>query len=225
MSEHQRGVPRTECERNFEQILEQALNATAVASALDRPDCAIDRERLRAIALRERAAIEGVVAVEYAEYLRATARAGARESAPAQDLAASAPAPFSRTRDGLLPALAVLVPRLAGVAAAVFLLLGYGLGVFGARPYLGDGLVVAGVIAAAVAVGAVLGDVAWILAAAIRNRSGAAQTAPGVAGDAALRRAGEERRRGLLESGILAFLLHRLGGAPGAGPGKNAGHE
>ncbi|GAA3824816.1 hypothetical protein GCM10022403_067790 [Streptomyces coacervatus] len=61
---------------------------------------------------------------------------------------------------------AMLVTGVPAVAAAVFLFLGFGLGVFAGRPYVGEGLITAGLIFGAVAAGTAVGDLAWFLMAA-----------------------------------------------------------
>ncbi|MFI5660887.1 hypothetical protein [Streptomyces sp. NPDC051684] len=66
------------------------------------------RVRLRDEATRERLLTEAQAAAEYAGYLQAR---GTTTASPA----------FSRARDGVLPALAVLVPAISAIAAAVFL--------------------------------------------------------------------------------------------------------
>ncbi|MFF9244771.1 hypothetical protein ACF1AY_38780 [Streptomyces sp. NPDC014776] len=71
----------------------------------------------------------------------------------------------------LAPTVAVLVPSLAALAESVYQLSGFGTHALDPRPHLGDGLVAAGVVVAAVAAGAALGNLAWQLTTAPRNRS------------------------------------------------------
>jgi uncharacterized membrane protein (DUF441 family) len=75
----------------------------------------------------------------------------------------------------LTPTLALLAVSLIIAAIGVYELCGFGLRALDRRPHLfGDGLAVGGVIVAAVAAGAAVGNLAWILAAARRGteRSG-----------------------------------------------------
>jgi len=65
----------------------------------------------------------------------------------------------------------MLLTGVPAAAAAVFLLLGFGLCAFAGRPYIGQGLITAGLIAGAAAAGAAVGDLGWFLLAA-RGRSG-----------------------------------------------------
>lgn len=76
-------------------------------------------------------------------------------------------------------------------------------------PYIGEGLITAGLIAAAVAVGALIGDLVWLLMAAARNRPVAEH---GLSGGAHpdVDQAREVWELALMERGILPFLLGRL---------------
>ncbi|MEU6097624.1 hypothetical protein [Streptomyces sp. NPDC047079] len=111
-----------------------------------------------------------------------------------------------RTKEGILPVLAVLVPSLGAVATGVFLLCGFGLRAFAVRPHIGDGLVMAGVIAAAVTAGAALGDLAWILVTGARGRSRRGGDDPAER-DPEVRRAREVWENAVVERGIVPFLL------------------
>ncbi|WP_333774289.1 hypothetical protein [Streptomyces sp. IBSBF 3136] len=72
---------------------------------------------------------------------------------------------------GLAPTLTVLVISLVVAAVGVYELCGFGLHSLDRRPHLfSDGLATGGVIVAAVAAGAAVGNLAWTLAAARRDR-------------------------------------------------------
>ncbi|MDX2593560.1 MULTISPECIES: hypothetical protein [Streptomyces] len=72
---------------------------------------------------------------------------------------------------GLAPTLSVLVVSLVVAAVGVYELCGFGLHSLDRRPHLfSDGLATGGVIVAAVAAGAAVGNLAWTLAAARRGR-------------------------------------------------------
>ncbi|MER5543882.1 hypothetical protein ACWDBD_28290 [Streptomyces sp. NPDC001118] len=189
----------------FGRVLDQALNSQQVLDALERSGGVLNREQLRTRALQARAEIAGAAGVEYRAFLEA--RAAAARSEP-QD-ASGAQAAEARGGGGLLPVLAVLVPSLAAVSTAVFLVAGYGLRAFGARPYVGEGLITAGLIAAAVTAGGLIADFAYVLVAAVRNRTdGAAHAPAGSAPEPAKVR--EEWELALLERGVVPFLLGRL---------------
>ncbi|MFD5539618.1 hypothetical protein ACFWIJ_17785 [Streptomyces sp. NPDC127079] len=69
-------------------------------------------------------------------------------------------------RRALTPTVAVLVASLLVAAVGVYELSGFGLHSLDRRPHLfSDGLATGGVIVAAVAAGAALGNLAWMLAA------------------------------------------------------------
>ncbi|MET8804845.1 hypothetical protein [Streptomyces sp. NPDC004546] len=71
----------------------------------------------------------------------------------------------------LAPTLALLVVSLLVAAIGVYELCGFGLHSLDRRPHLfSDGLATGGVIVAAVAAGAAVGNLAWHLAAARRDR-------------------------------------------------------
>ncbi|WP_330459184.1 hypothetical protein OIB37_21235 [Streptomyces sp. NBC_00820] len=73
---------------------------------------------------------------------------------------------------GLAPTLTLLVVSLAVAAVGVYELCGFGLHSLDRRPHLfSDGLATGGVIVAAVAAGAAVGNLAWTLAAD-RRRAG-----------------------------------------------------
>ncbi|WP_445278914.1 hypothetical protein [Streptomyces sp. DSM 118148] len=81
------------------------------------------------------------------------------------------PAPAARLAvRGLAPTLAVLVVSLVVAAVGVYELCGFGLHSLDRRPHLfSDGLATGGVIVAAVAAGAAVGNLAWTLAVARRG--------------------------------------------------------
>ncbi|MFE9611588.1 hypothetical protein [Streptomyces sp. NPDC006012] len=190
----------------FERALSQALGSAQIVDALKRPGVTLDRERLRARAAKARTAITAAAAVEYQDYLVARSADAARGGRPEGSGLA---APSASRTGGLLALFAVIVPGLSAVAAAVFLMSGYALRAVGGRPYVGDGLITVGLLAAAVAAGAAIGDLVWMLATAVRNhpdggQSTLADTGPEVA---ATRAAWE---LALLERGMVPFLLGRI---------------
>ncbi|WP_399082440.1 hypothetical protein ACGH2B_00895 [Streptomyces sp. BBFR2] len=197
-------------EADFPQLLERALATREIAEALRRADGDPDAGQLRTEALRSVTVIAAAAQEEYRAYHRfAVARAAARP--PVR--------PLTRATGGVLPALGVLVPGLAAVAAAIFLLLGFGLRAVGLQSPLADELIVAGEIAAAVAAVAALCGLLWVLAAAARNRPSASGR-PTAETEAA--RALTVYREALVTRGLLPFLRARLGDAAGkpgaAGP-------
>ncbi|MFE9454336.1 hypothetical protein [Streptomyces sp. NPDC006739] len=89
--------------------------------------------------------------------------------------------PCART---LAPTLTLLVVSLAIAAVGVYELCGFGLHSLDRRPHLfSDGLATGGVIVAAVAAGAAVGNLAWLLAAARRGEARATATAGATSSD------------------------------------------
>ncbi|MFJ6463030.1 hypothetical protein ACIQM0_18635 [Streptomyces sp. NPDC091387] len=186
---------------HFERVLDQALNSPSVREALSRADGAVNAEQLRTRALAASAGIAAAADTEYRDLLRIRGRTDT--SGGASPSAGSS----SGFRGGLMTALVVLTPSVVAVAAALFLLLGYGLRLSGAQPHLADGLVTAGWTAALVAAVAALAGVIAMIVAASRNRStsydaGSGDERPEV------ERERERWQRVLLERGMVPFL-HR----------------
>ncbi|MEU8930389.1 hypothetical protein AB0D30_10920 [Streptomyces sp. NPDC048409] len=72
----------------------------------------------------------------------------------------------TETRRSLAPTVTMLVASLLIAAVGVYELSGFGLHSLDRRPHLfSDGLATGGVIVAAVAAGAAIGNIAWVLAA------------------------------------------------------------
>ncbi|OIJ94852.1 hypothetical protein [Streptomyces colonosanans] len=181
----------------FEQMLDGALDSPEIMAAIDVAGAEPSREELRVRALEARDVLLGVAAAEYDRYRDLRAAAVDRHRLPRRD---------DRTEGGFLPGLAVLVPSLGVVATGVFLLCGFGLRALTVRPHFDEGLVMAGVIAAAVTAGAALGDLAWRLAARARGGDGddPAERDPGV------RQARDAWERAVVERGLVPFLLDRV---------------
>jgi hypothetical protein len=187
----------------FERVLNRALNSQQIRVALDSCGGILRREQLRTRALEARDTIAAAAAVEYRAYIRTRTATTGHEGRPntpgGEDTGA---------KQGGLRVLAVLVPGLAAVTAAVFLVYGLALRASGAAPYRSAGLVLTGFVAAAVAVGAAVGHFAWFLFAAA-ERSATARSAPDGGGPKA-DQAWEAWQAALLDRGILPFLLGRL---------------
>lgn len=187
----------------FERVLDEALRTArddygpaAVAARLTAP-------QLRAMALSAAVPIAACAATEYAEFVRL--RTELRHPAYAPILTGARGANSA----GLAAVVSVLVPLLAGAAAVIFLLLGYGLHLAGPEPALAASLRSVGwafvLLAAASALLAMAG-VLWTAlrngATAVRDRPDAAPT--GLASD--VERARRAWQAALLERGVLPFL-------------------
>ncbi|MFD7716779.1 hypothetical protein [Streptomyces sp. NPDC059814] len=186
---------------HFERVLDQALNSPSVREALSRADGAVNAEQLRTRALAASAEIAAAADAEYHGLLRIRGRTDT--SAGVSPSAGSS----SGFRGGLMTALVVLTPSVVAVAAALFLLLGYGLRLSGAQPHLADGLVTAGWTAALVAAAAALAGIIAMIVAASRNRSTSYDAHSGDERPE-VERERERWQRALLERGMVPFL-HR----------------
>ncbi|MER8155212.1 hypothetical protein [Streptomyces sp. NPDC094472] len=218
---------------DFERALHQALRTAEIREALRRNGATgdADIQRLRSRALVESEAIATAAAPEYAAHLRQRAAAAMSPStalvtpAPSASAARSAvggPSPTAGVR-GLLPALAVLAPALAGASAAAFLLLGGLLKLFHSQRELAEALLTAGLTSATIAAVTLAAGVACLLATAVRHHTSApdhhqrAQRLPYThpphvrrRDDAAVATARDAWLRALLHRGILPFLRDRL---------------
>ncbi|GAA1905577.1 hypothetical protein [Streptantibioticus ferralitis] len=187
---------------DFGQVLQQALTSAEIQEALHDTADAVNIEQLRTGAFTASEYIAASAAAEYQDYVRERAAVhpqGARgERTSSGDRA-------QHGRGQLGAALAVLVPVLGGVAAAVFLLIGYGLRLAAAWPQFSGTLVATGWAAAGISAVVALSDAVGLLASAARNR-------PVPTGDhsAEVDRARAIWQAALLERGIMPYLRRRL---------------
>ncbi|WP_326598116.1 hypothetical protein [Streptomyces sp. NBC_01803] len=181
-----------------ERILDETLLTVRLTSGVDRSDI----DRLRALALGALPTIASAADAEYRRYawLREESRAGRPREA---DGAGAATVVF------------VLVPVLAAIAAVVFLLLGYVLGVTGSEPTIAQPMRQAGWVFAAVAGAGAVFAAAGLVVAAVRN---GASTVPVPTDEPA--RAREEWHRALHDRGIAPFLREHAARVP---EGRRAG--
>jgi hypothetical protein len=186
----------------FERVLDEALRTAR--DHLEPAACArLTAPQLRAMALSAAVPIASCAAAEYADFVRL--REELRHPAYAPRLTETRGANGA----GLLAVVFVLAPLLAGAAALIFLLLGYGLHLVRPEPTLAAPLRSVGwafvqLAAASAQVG--MGGMLW---AALRNGATAIRDLPGVppTGLAAeVERARGEWRAALLERGLLPFL-------------------
>ncbi|WP_051940130.1 hypothetical protein [Phaeacidiphilus oryzae] len=197
----------------FEKVLDEALHASDFTEALRRSAPGLTAEQLRTRALGAAAEIAEPAQNEYAWYvgLRDQTRADARaRSTPAPDPAEPAPLPGEPLEGaGLAPVMAVLLPILAGIAAVVFLILGYLLHAADSGLAIGRGLITAGWVALAVAaVGMVLGIVGILLTAMRDGASPPDGESPQLYAD--LAQAKDAWRETLRRRAILPYLYDQL---------------
>jgi hypothetical protein len=186
----------------YERALDEALRTEEIQEALRDVPAGLNREQLRTRALGAADAIAAAAAPEYIAY------AGLR--APVQEVVAAEEGEDGDSsvgaavkRAGLLPALAVLVPVLSGVAAVLFLMLGYALRATGTGPAIGTPLITVGYGAAGVFAVALLVNLAGLLLTA-RTSTSASHDAQRLA------EARDVWRQALMDRGILPYLRDQL---------------
>ncbi|PJJ03235.1 hypothetical protein BX264_3606 [Streptomyces sp. 2333.5] len=212
----------------FARILDEALR-TAEYRPGDLTGAAgkqLSTEQLRAMALSATTAIAACATAEYQRYveLRAETRAPTRASSAAGTAGAeptgaadggAGPATAAAldeaetTGAGLTAMIAVLAPVLAGIAAVLFLLIGYVLSAISPDKSLARPLISVGWIFAALTAAGTLVAMGGLLVTALRNGS-SAQTAGADDVGEALQLAREAWRSALLERGLLPFLREAL---------------
>ncbi|MCC9711733.1 hypothetical protein E4N62_44905 [Streptomyces sp. MNU76] len=192
---------------DFEHTLHVALNDPDIRETLQQPTAQVTAEQLRARALAAADTIAAEAATEYAALVRLrtldTPTPGPRQPSPAT------------AGNGLLAALAVLTPLLSVTAAAIFLLLGYGLQLADTQQPLAIALIRAGWVAGAIAVLAAAAAGTALVITTARHRIPSRQPQPDAA---ALTQAHAAWRQALLERGLLPFLHRQLHQPPGPVP-------
>jgi hypothetical protein len=208
---------------DFTRLLDDALR-----TAHDRPDLAavgqrLNTEQLRTMALNDTALITTAAAAEYAHYTKTRQEF---RSLPGTAVHGSLLVPaMNQAGDigaGFTAVITVLVPVLAGTAAAIFLLVGYLLKALSPPPPFSGTLLAVGWFFAAVTALGILAAAVGLLITALRNgptqvsaEAADGELPPEVAG------AREAWRLALLERGILPFLRDALA-APGNAPAAPA---
>ncbi|WP_172386566.1 hypothetical protein [Streptomyces sp. MNP-20] len=202
---------RPEDRADFAWVLALALDVTEIRTALARSPVAPDTARLRAGALAEADGIAAAAADEYRTYLRARAAVmpPPAHGAPPAGPPAGTPS-ASRGTGALLPALGVLTPLISAVAAAVFLLSGYGLRLATPRSQAATTLVTAGWVCALVAAVSTGVGLCALLVTAVRDRTRPPSGHPLPVRNPAAERARAAWHQALLDRGLLPYLRGRL---------------
>ncbi|MEU5424265.1 hypothetical protein AB0H73_01460 [Streptomyces olivoreticuli] len=215
----------------FERVLDQALRTAdhdpELAAAIGQR---LNAEQLRTMALNAMSAISACATTEYQTYVKARDAVRALStSVHPQTVSAggahgdeNAPDGFA-TSDGEIvessgagagAVLAVLAPVLAGIAALVFLFVGYVLRTVGTDPSVADSMITIGWwFAGLTAAGALVAMIGMVVTA-LRNGVGEGSDARGMGLSEEADRAGEAWRQALLHRGILPFLREALANAP-----------
>ncbi|MFJ8663259.1 hypothetical protein [Streptomyces sp. NPDC093795] len=190
----------TEDRAEYERILDQALSTAHARPDLSGAGTRLTLAQLRAMTLNATALVTSAAASEYDHFVKVReanrAALGARSPEPADR-----PGPGA----GVVAIFTVLVPVLAGSAAAVLLLVGAVLRALAPTLVFGATLLTAGLVFGTLAAAGLLCAAAGLLVTALRNTP-AASAPP----DEELTRAREAWHRALLERGILPFLRDAL---------------
>ncbi|MEU4921531.1 hypothetical protein AB0G29_19525 [Streptomyces parvus] len=210
---------------DYASALDEVIASPEIRRLLELSGAPVDRLRVRGLAAVARTT--AAADAEYRRYtaLRLRARGGRRGDGAAP---LSGPGDQERPGAGVLAVLGVLTPVLAAVAAATFLLLGYGLRLAGALSALADTLVGVGWFSLAVAAVTALVSVVALYRTAAKQSAADAVAVPdpsAVAADSpALAQARQVWLVALRDRGIRPFLLQELAeaAAPGAGEGRGS---
>ncbi|MFG2680683.1 hypothetical protein [Streptomyces sp. NPDC048392] len=235
---HMNSVPQhlsNEDRQEYERVLDEALR-----SAPHRPELAavgqrLNSEQLRTMALNATALITAAATTEYQHYVKVreelrhpappgpsstTRGSGSEEQGTGgAGLAATMGEMAEATGAGAVAVVAVLAPVLAGIAAAIFLLVGYALKMLDPGQAFAQTMLTTGWVFGAVTAVAMLVAAVGLLLTALRNRPSAESGFYGVL-DEEVARAREAWHEALLERGILPFLQEAL-----TGPGTAALHR
>ncbi|MFG2224757.1 hypothetical protein [Streptomyces sp. NPDC048644] len=233
---HMNSAPHllNEDREDFARLLDEALRTAA-----HRPDLAtaasehLTTEQLRTLALDATSTITAHAATEYRHYVRLRDRLRDPDGAPADAATADredaqSPGvadPFTTAATGpdgapeaagagLGAMIAVLAPVLAGIAAVLFLLIGYVLSAVSPEQAVARPLIAVGWIFAALTAAGALVAMAGLVITALRNGSSPREAT----GHHDLDRAREAWHRALIEQGLLPFLHDTLAAAADHAP-------
>ncbi|MEU5087169.1 hypothetical protein [Streptomyces sp. NPDC021356] len=220
---HMNSVPQhllIEDRQEYERLLDEALRSAPHHLEPGTAGQRLNTEQLRTMALDATALITAAAATEYHHYVKVredlrrpapAVPASVRESDTAESagaaagIAATVGEAVEPSGAGAAAVVAVLAPVLAGVAAALFLLVGYILKMLDPAPAFAQSLVTVGWVFGAVTAAAILAAGAALLLTALRNRP-----SPGTAPHEELVQARAAWQEALLERGILPFLREAL---------------
>jgi hypothetical protein len=225
---HMNSVPQhlhSEDRQEYERILDEALRSATTRPELAAVGQRLNSEQLRTMALNASAIITAAAATEYQHYVKvreelrqpapstppSVRESGSTESGPsAMGLATTMGEAAAETAGaGIVAVAAVLTPVLAGIAAAIFLLVGYILRMLEPEPAFAQTMLTTGWVFGAVTAAAILVAAVGLLLTALRNGP-ALDTGPHGELGSEVARAREAWREALLERGILPFLRDAL---------------
>ncbi|RLV01383.1 hypothetical protein CTZ27_12855 [Streptomyces griseocarneus] len=243
---HMNSVPHllAEDRPEFEHVLDQALRTAnhdpELAAAIGRR---LTAAQLRSMAQDAMDAIAACASSEYQTYVKARDALRALSPSVHPQTVSAGGAHCEESASGVLPpaggfsamdgeaeesagagagaVLAVLAPVLAGIAALLFLVIGYALRTIGSNASVAEPMVTIGWwFAGLTAAGAFVAMVGMVVTA-LRNGVGEGSDARGLSLYEEMERAGEAWRQALLHRGILPFLREALADAPEGEPSSS----
>ncbi|MER7535480.1 hypothetical protein ABTX77_11920 [Streptomyces sp. NPDC097704] len=191
----------TEDRAEYERLLDDALSTAHARPELAGVGTRLTIAQLRSMTMNATALVTTAAASEYDHFVKV------REQNRAA-LGARPPRAEPGAGAGVVAIVNVMVPVLAGTAAAIFLLVGGVLHALAPSVVFGGTLLTAGLVFAALAAAGLLSAGVGLLVTALRN---APAEAPPL--DDELTRAREAWRHALLERGIVPFLRDALAAA------------
>ncbi|MFL9679188.1 hypothetical protein [Streptomyces sp. KL110A] len=187
----------TEDRAEYERVLDDALRTAPERPELAGAGTRLTAAQLRVMALNATTLITSAAASEYEHFTKVREEHRVASNRPRSSAPDESP--------GAVAVLTVLVPVLAGTAAAIFLLVGAAVHLLAPDAALGTTLLTAGLVFGALAAAGLLCAGAGLLMTALRN-SPAESGAP----DDELARARADWREALLERGVIPFLQAAL---------------
>ncbi|MEV6357411.1 hypothetical protein [Streptomyces hydrogenans] len=187
----------TEDRAEYERVLDDALRTAPERPELAGAGTRLTVAQLRAMALNATALITAAAASEYEHFTKVREEHRVASNRPRSSGPDESP--------GAVAVLTVLVPVLAGTAAAIFLLVGAVVHLLAPDAALGATLLTAGLVFGALAAAGLLCAGVGLLLTALRN-------SPAESGDPddELARARADWREALLERGVIPFLQAAL---------------
>ncbi|MFJ6986113.1 MULTISPECIES: hypothetical protein [unclassified Streptomyces] len=228
---HMNSVPQhlySEDRQEYERLLDEALRSAPHHPELAAVGQRLNSEQLRTMALNATALITAAAATEYQHYVKvreelrhpapSTSSSSSQESGSAEPggggmgLAATmgeAAQAAEAAGAGVVAVAAVLTPVLAGIAAVIFLLVGYVLRMLDPEPAFAGTMLAAGWTFGVVTAAAILVATVGLLLTALRNRPSLEAGTYGERSEE-VTLAREAWRDALLDRGILPFLREAL---------------
>ncbi|KOG48212.1 membrane protein [Streptomyces varsoviensis] len=231
---HMNSAPHllTEDRPEFERVLDEALRTADHDPELAALGGRLNTEQLRTMALGAVAAITACAAAEYRTYVQARDELHQGDDRSAAVGIATAMSEAAEAGAGAGAVLAVLAPVLAGIAALLFLVIGYVLRTVSSDASVADSMITIGWWFGGLTAAGILVAMGAMLLTALRNNGPAGREGRAVGKQAeAVAQARDAWRQALLHRGVLPFLREALATAgppaprPTYVPRNSGGHR